>query len=104
MKDNVPIECGHWHHVVPFLVEVDFPCDNSLLREKRLKENDHVEIDGFVGSTSIACACFVHDLAGDAVRGWGQGGLSMLGSHLRFPLTRFRCRILCSDWVLLRRS
>ena len=53
---DVPIECGHWHHVILFFVEIDFPYINSLLREKRLTENDHVEIDGFVGCTSIACA------------------------------------------------
>ena len=90
---DVPIECEHWHHVVRIPIVVEFPCENSLLWEKRLTENDHVEINGFVGCPSIACAGLVHDFAGDGVAAGWENVRVELDRSLE-PL-RVVCRQLC---------
>jgi len=58
-----------------------------------LTENDHVEINGFVGCPSIACAGLVHDFAGDSVAAGWENVRVELDRSLE-PL-RVVCRQLC---------
>jgi len=66
-KCYVPVECGHWYHVVRFHVVAKFTCNDYLLREKRLTDDNHVGVDGSVGCLGIARARLIHYFAGHGV-------------------------------------